>query len=110
MSWSSQKKKEKKIFVAFTLSKGNVFNICVLGMTRKWRPWTFSSFQDPPSPLSIYVQNSSTPLTLNVQLQTNQPPPPPLTPNDNQSIKKRMTIICYYVHSLDQFSFPGSTH
>ena len=30
-----------------------------------WCPYKLSSFQDPPPPLSIYVQNSSTPLTLN---------------------------------------------
>ena len=33
-------------------------------------------FPIPPTPLSIYVQKSSTPLTLDVQLQTNPPPPP----------------------------------
>ena len=36
-------------------------------------------FKTPPTPLSIYVQNSSTPLTLDVQFQTNLP-----CPNDNQ--------------------------
>ena len=49
-----------------------------------------------PHPLSIYVQNSSTPLTLYVEFQTNSPLP---SLNDNQSIKRkhdpRMTIICY---------------
>ena len=30
-------------------------------------------FQDPPSPLSIYIQHSSSPLTLDVQFQTNPP-------------------------------------
>ena len=36
------------------------------------RPWKLSIFQDPPLPLSIYFQNSSTPLTLDVQFQTNE--------------------------------------
>ena len=31
-------------------------------------------FSRPPTPLFIYVQNSSTPLTLDVQFQTNPPP------------------------------------
>ena len=51
-----------------------------------------------PHPLSIYVQNSSTPLTLYVEFQTNSPFP---SLNDNQSIKRkhdpRMTILCCQV-------------
>ena len=35
-------------------------------------------FSRPPPPFSIYVQNSSTPLTLDVQFQTTTPSPPPL--------------------------------
>ena len=38
-----------------------------------WLPWKLSNFQDPPTPLSIYVQNSFTSLTLYVQFQTNLP-------------------------------------
>ena len=63
-------------------------------------------FLRPPPPLSIYVPNSSTPLTLDVQFQMNSPPPNPppphptpsiyLSPIDSQSIKRkpnrRMTI------------------
>ena len=49
-------------------------------------------FNTPPPRLSIYVQSSSTPLTLDVQFQANPPP----SSNDNQSIKRkhspRMTI------------------
>ena len=40
----------------------------------------------PPTPLSIYVQNSSTPLTLDVQFQMNSVPPFQMI---NQSIKKK---------------------
>ena len=62
-------------------------------------------FSRPPTLLSIYVQNSSTPLTLDIQFQTNHSP----SPNDNQSIKRkhnpRMTIICYQVLPSDQLSF-----
>ena len=67
-------------------------------MIHIWRPWKLLIFQDPPPPLSIYVENSSTPSTLDVQLETNPHPlyPPPPSPNDNQSIKikhnPRMTI------------------
>ena len=42
-------------------------------------------FWNTPLPLSSYVQHSSTPLTFDIQFQTNPPPPP--FPNDNQSIK-----------------------
>ena len=35
-----------------------------------WRPWKLSNFQDPPSPWSIYVQNSSTSMTLEVFQKT----------------------------------------
>ena len=63
-------------------------------MIHMWRPWKLSNFQDSPPPMSIYVRNSFTPLTLDVQFQTNS-----LSHNDNQSIKRkhdpRMTIICY---------------
>ena len=39
------------------------------------RPWKWSNFQDPPHPLSIYVQIFSTLLTLDVQFQMNLLPP-----------------------------------
>ena len=41
-------------------------------------------FSRLPTPLSIYVQNSSTLRTLDVHFQMN-----PLSPNDNQSIKRK---------------------
>ena len=44
-----------------------------LGMIHIWRPWKLSNFQDPPTSLSFYVQYSSTPLTLDIQFQTNPP-------------------------------------
>ena len=48
-------------------------------------------FSRPLTPLSIYVQFSSTPLTVDVQFQTKR-----CSPNDNQSVKRkynpRMTI------------------
>ena len=72
-------------------------------------------FSRPPPPLSSYVQNSFTPLTLDAQFQTNlSPHPHSLTPNDNQSIKRkhnpRMTIICYQVFPSGRLSFSVSTH
>ena len=54
-----------------------ILNSNFSGTIHIWRPWKLSNFQDPPPSLSTYVQNSSTPLTLDVQFQTN--PPPPLT-------------------------------
>ena len=47
--------------------------ITTLEMIHMWRPWKLSNFQDPPPPLSIYFQNSSTPLALDVQFQTKPP-------------------------------------
>ena len=79
-----------------------------LGMIHTWHPWKLSNCQDPPHPLSIYVQNSSTPLTSDVQFQAN----PPLSPNDNQSIKRkhnpRMNIICYQALPSGRFLFSVS--
>ena len=42
-------------------------------------------FSSRSPPLSSHLQNSSTPLVLDVQLQTKPPP----SPNDNQSIKRK---------------------
>ena len=39
-------------------------------MIHIWRPWKVSNFEDTAPSLSIYVRNSSTPLTLDVQFQT----------------------------------------
>ena len=59
-------------------------------------------FSRPPTPLFIYVQKSSNPLTLDVQFQTKSP-----SPNGNQSIQirhnPRMTLICYQVLPLAFF-------
>ena len=46
-------------------------------------------FSRPPTPLSIYVQNSSTFLSLDAQFQMN---PSPSFSNDNQSIWKKNII------------------
>ena len=43
----------------------------LFGMIDMCRPWKLSSFQDLSPPSSIYVHNSSTPLTSDVQFQTN---------------------------------------
>ena len=84
----------------------------ILGMIHIWHPWELSIFQDPPPPLSSYVQNSSTSLTMDIRFQTNPLPLP--SPNDNQSIKRkhnpRMTIICYQIFTSDQLLFSVSTH
>ena len=67
-------------------------------------------FSRPPTPLSSYVHNSSTPLTLDVQFQTN--PCPPL--NDSQSITRkhnpRLAIISYQVVPSGRLSISASTH
>ena len=60
-------------------------------------------FKTPHPPCPYYVQHPSTPLTLDVHIQTN----PTLSPNDNQWIKRthnpRMTIICHQVLSSRWF-------
>ena len=81
-----------------------------LGTIHIWRPWELSNFQDPSPSLSSYVQYSSIPLTLAVQFETNTPLPPlSLSPNDNQSIKRkhnpRMTMICYQVFPSGRLFF-----
>ena len=71
-------------------------------------------FSRPPPPLSIYVQNSSSPFTLDVQFQTPHPS------YDNQLIKRkhnpRMIImlsgpsfgsaLVFSINSLILFGFP----
>ena len=46
-------------------------NLAALGTIKIWRPWKLFNFQDPSPPLSSYVQNSFTLLTLYVQFETN---------------------------------------
>ena len=58
-----------------------------------------SNFQDFPPPLSIYVQNSSTPLTFDVSFKRS--PPPPF--NDNQSNKRKQSKNDYYMLSGPSF-------
>ena len=61
-----------------------------------------SNFQDPPTTLSIYVQNSSTPLTLDVQFQTT----PPLQMITNQ-LKENIIQdwLLYVIRSFFQVGF-----
>ena len=70
-------------------------------------------FSIPSTPLSIYFQNSSTPLTLDVQFQTT-PHPHPSSSNENQLIKRkhnpRMSFICYQVLPSARLSFSVLTH
>ena len=70
-------------------------------MIHTWRPWKLSNFQDPPLPLSIYVQNSSNPLTLDVQFQTNTP-----SLDDNHQLKENKILgwLLYAIRSAFVFS------
>ena len=69
-----------------------------------------SNFQDAPPPLSIYDQNSFTPLTSDVQFQ---PTPPQTTPSlptlqmmNNQFKENIMQgLVSYVISSLFQFGF-----
>ena len=62
-----------------------------------WRPWKLSNFQDLPLPLSSYIQNSSTSLTLDVQFQTN----PPLQMITNQL--RGNIILGWLLHVIRSF-------
>ena len=53
-------------WVIFWISK---FKFFTLGMIHIWHPWKLSNFEDPQPPLSIYVQNSYTPLTLDINFK-----------------------------------------
>ena len=91
----------------FWSSIQKIRNSTLEGMIHIRRPCKFSNFQDPSSPISIYVQCSSTPLTLDVYFKRTP------SSNDNQSIKRkenpRMTIICYQVFPSDRLTFWVST-
>ena len=87
----------------------------LLGMMRIWRPWKFPNFQDPLPTLCIYIQSSSTSLTLDVQFQTNHLPPSLLSLNDNQSIQGWLFMLSspsfksafvFSINSLILCSFP----
>ena len=67
-------------------------------------PWKLSNFQDPLR-LSIYIQNSSTPLTLGVQFQTNLLPQH--STNDNNQLKENIIQrgLLYVIRSFFQVGF-----
>ena len=71
-------------------------------MIQIWRPWKLSSFQDPSTPLSSYVQNSPIPLSLDFQFLPLSP-----SPSDNQSIKKNIIQgwLLYVTRSFLQVGF-----
>ena len=78
-----------------------------LGMIHIWRPWKLFNFQDPLPALFIYVQNSSTPLTLDVKFQTTQPPLPFLLQMITNQLKKTIEGWLFYViKSFLQVGFP----
>ena len=80
-------------------------------MIHIWRPWKFCNFQpSSPTPLSFYVQNSSTPLILDVQNQMNPPPLPHLPPSlqmiTNQFIENIIQRwLSYVIRSFLQVGF-----
>ena len=77
----------------------------MLEMMHIKRPWKLSNFQDPPPPLSIYVQNSSIPLILEVQFQANSPLFSKWWPI-NQLIKRKQNPRRYiYIYFLSGPSF-----
>ena len=81
----------------------------LLGMIHIWRPWKLSNFQDPPPPLSINVQNSSIPLTLDVQFQTNPLPVQMITNQLKENVIQGW-LLCYQILPSGRHSFSVSTH
>ena len=86
-------------------------------MIHIWRPWKLSNFQDPKPPLSIYVQNSFTSFTLDVQFQATSPPP--LLPMITNKLKENTfqgwllyvipslrSPFLFIINSLILFDFP----
>ena len=53
----------------FIKTFGERQNHADIGMIHIWRPWKLCNLQDPPRPLSIYIQNFSTPWTLDVNFK-----------------------------------------
>ena len=92
----------KSLQILFVPNKIITFEI-----RHKWRQWKLPNFQDPLPLLSIYVQHSSSPLILDVEVKAKTP-----SPNDNQSIERkdnpRTTIVCYQVLPSGQLSFSVS--
>ena len=72
-------------------------------MIHIWRPWKLSNFQDPLPPLSIYIQNSSISLTLDVEFQTNPPPLQMITNQLKDNIIRGW--ILYVIRSFLQVGF-----
>ena len=70
-------------------------------MIHIWRPWKLSNFQDHLTPLSIYVQITSTHLTLHVQFQTK--PPLSLQMISNQLKENIISKDDYYMLSGPSF-------
>ena len=66
--------------------------------------YTYDVHENCPNHLSSYIQNSSTPLTLNVQFQTN--PPSPLEMVTNQ-LKWNIILgwLVYFIRSFLQVDF-----
>ena len=98
--------------ILFALKDGPL-NSCVIRDDTNMASMKIVQFPRRPPPLLSYVQNSSTPLTLDVQFETNLSPLPP-SPNENQSIKRkhnpRIAIICYQVFPSCRLSFSVSAH
>ena len=112
-------KQEKLHFGPKISTQNRIFALCYcnfmkkvtktfqLGMIHIWRPWKLPNFQDHPPPLSIYVQISSNPLTLDVQFQTNLP-----SPNDKQSwspiyMLSNPSFRSAFVFSINSLILPG---
>ena len=74
-------------------------------MIHIWRPWKLPNFQKPLPPLPIYVQNSSTPLTLDVQFQMNFPPFQKITNLLKENIIQEWTLYNIRFFFLVGFRF-----
>ena len=91
---------------AFSKSLINLELEVTLETIHIWGLRKLSNFQDPPPPLYSYVQNSSTPLILDVEFQTNPPLPLSLLMITGQSKEKHNPRMTYmFIRSFPQVSF-----
>ena len=75
-------------------------------MIHKWRPWKTSNFQDPPPLCPFRFKTLPPPWSWTSNLKRTLPPTPPplLSQNDNQSVKRnhnsRITMFSFYFFSF----------
>ena len=96
---------------------GQIFFLSFSSMTTHMTSMKIVQFSRPPTPLSIYVQNSFTPFTLDAQLKMNPTPCTHTHTHPLQIITNHLKeniihewLLCYHVLPSGRLSFSLSTH